>query len=63
MDTKYPYRYLHYPIDKHQSSPDFRNDFPDWLKENCDEGWDVIVDLETKKRYWLGEWKPIDCEE
>lgn len=54
------YRYLIYSIDKHQSSPSFRNDIPDWLQMDADEGYDVIVDLETGKRYWRGEWKDVD---
>lgn len=53
------YKYLTYPIDKHQSSPQLRNTFPDWLKENCDAGCDVVVDLETGQRYWLGVWTPV----
>ena len=52
-------KYLTYAIDKHQSSPSFRDDFPEWLKENCDEGYDVVVDLEGKKRYWCGEWEDV----
>lgn len=55
------FRYLTYPIDKHQSSPTFRNDIPDWLKENCDDGYDVVVDLDSLLRYWRGEWAVADC--
>lgn len=55
------YRYLTYAIDKHQSSPSFRNDMPDWLRQNCDDGYDVVVDLMTKQRYWMGEWVPVSC--
>ncbi len=54
-------RYLTYSIDKHQSSPQFRNDTPDWLIENATDGYDVIVDLQEKKRFWLGEWEAIEC--
>jgi len=57
------YKYLTYAIDKHQSSPSFRNDLPDWLRKNADEGYDVIVDIENNKRYWRGEWKDVDCYE
>jgi hypothetical protein len=53
-------RYLHYPIDKHQSSPEFRNDFPDWLKADCDNSCDVVVDLQLRRRYFYGEWKAVD---
>lgn len=54
------YRYLTYAIDKHQSSPVFRNDIPDSLRENCDDGYDVVVDLETGQRYYSGEWMTVD---
>ena len=53
------YRYLTYAIDKHQSSPSFRNDIPDWLKQNCDDCLDVVVDLQTLKRYFNGEWDDV----
>ena len=53
-------KYLTYAIDKHQSSPTFRDDFPDWLKRNCDDYCDVVVDLETGKRYWGGKWEDVD---
>lgn len=55
------FRYLVYAIDKHQNAPSLRNDIPEWLKENCDDGADVVVDLLTKKRYWLGEWADVSC--
>ena len=54
-------KYLTYSIDKYQSTPTFRDDFPEWLKSNCDEGFDVVVDMETKMRYFLGEWVPVEC--
>lgn len=54
------YKYLTYSIDKHQSSPTFRNDMPDWLIQNCDDGLDVVVDLENGMRYWMGKWEPVD---
>lgn len=52
-------RYLTYSIDKHQSSPSFRNDIPDWLKENCDAGLDVVVDLFEGRRYFDGQWEEV----
>lgn len=57
------FKYLTYSIDKRQSQPSFRNDISNWLKENCDSGYDVVVDLELKKRYWCGKWEDVDCYE
>jgi len=53
------YRYLLYDIDKHQSSPRFYNEIQDWMKLDADACLSVIVDLETMKRYFSGEWEPI----
>lgn len=59
-ETRDRWRYLTYAIDKHQSSPSFRNDIPDWLKGNCDDGYDVVVDLVEGTRYWCGKWESVD---
>lgn len=54
------YKYLTYSIDKHQSNPTLRNDFPQWLRDNCDDGYDVVVNLRNGKCYYRGEWENVD---
>lgn len=62
------YRYLIYPVDKHQSSPTLTNALPTWVEEesapdNEEFSLDVVVDLQEQKRFWRGEWQPVDCRE
>ena len=55
------YRYLHYAIDKHQNHVTMYEDLPEqFVLQNCDDGFDVVVDLVAKKRYWLGKWEDVD---
>lgn len=50
------YKYLIVDIDKHQTSPTFRHDIPDWIMDDCKAYLTMIVDLESLKRCWGGEW-------
>ncbi len=51
--------YLEYDISSKQSQTRFREDFPVSLKEECDEGCTVVVDLSLKRRYFRGEWRDV----
>ena len=62
------YRYLVYPIDKHQSSPTLTNTLPWWVEEDSqpnvtDFANDVVVDLQTGKRFFRGEWAEVDTDQ
>jgi hypothetical protein len=62
MEPKRPL-YLSYPIDKHQESPTLYYSRPapgHGVWSNCDDGFDVLVDLENGTRYFCGQWRPVD---
>ena len=55
------YKFLSYPIDKHQTDVVFYKEKPpEYVFKNCDDGYDVIVNLLEQKKYFKGEW--LDCD-
>lgn len=56
------HRFLIYPIGKDQGSPILCHDFAPVQYKDAREGLTVIVDLDYKRRYFLGEWSPIEYE-
>ena len=60
---KVEYRYFIYNVDKHQSSPTFCNVIPEWVKSDSEACLTVVVDLQTMKRLWCGEWAVVDLRE
>ena len=55
------YRYLIYPIDKHQSQPVLTNALPWYINDDDNEDtYDVIVDLVEQRRWFRGEWAPVE---
>lgn len=55
------YRYLIYSIASKQSQPTLTNELPYYVAEDDNEDTcDVIVDLLEGRRWFRGEWAPVD---